>query len=495
MTFYKLTFSIFLLIFVACSSNIETNNSEETNTFVQVSTTTTVMEADEGIDWGQAFSNFENYWKPLLKENRPLTDEELNITYALRELMDQEFDYFEGKGGYFYLEDFICNEKVRGMSPGGYIDEIHPVQLIDTDAYNPDSFWGYCDSASSDEWKSTFGIPFFQAGIWWTFVNTNIYDTAITDCKKIFEICDSQWVLATRVKIEIPEDFLAQLDIPEVENVVQDIQDTSARDYRYNRGVLRYAPWQSIPLVSKATHAYEEKTIDPDHDYIDYFIYSVDFPQFNEDIACSKEINTAITNTMNSFISDKKSILENYTPKDAEEDGYEFWEQLLVYYDIVEVSDFVVSVIITNQSYSFGAAHPVSYPVSLNFDLRYCSEISINKLFDVNSGYEDVLLHEMQLQVCSPLYEDLCNQYFEKEPKSLIDLEKCCSVVAISQYGLFINFWEYEVSGYAQGAELILIPWAGIASNLDKDGPYADILREYSQMSWLVTPYEPEWDF
>ena len=213
MSFYKITFSIFLLIFVACSSNIEMDNSKETNTFVQVSTTTTAMEAGEGIDLGQAFSNFENYWEPLQKKDRPLTDEELNITYALRELMNQEFDYFEGKGGYFYLEDFICNEKVRGLSPGGYIDETHPVQLIDADTYNPDAFWGYCDSASSDEWMSTFGIPFFQAGIWWTFVNTDIYDTAINDCKKIFEICDSQWVLATRVKIEIPENFLAQLEI------------------------------------------------------------------------------------------------------------------------------------------------------------------------------------------------------------------------------------------------------------------------------------------
>jgi len=213
MSFYKITFSIFLLIFVACSSNIEMNNSKKTNTFVQVSTTTTAMEAGEGIDLGQAFSNFENYWEPLQKKDRPLTDEELNITYALRELMNQEFDYFEGKGGYFYLEDFICNEKVRGLSPGGYIDETHPVQLIDADTYNPDAFWGYCDSASSDEWMSTFGIPFFQAGIWWTFVNTDIYDTAINDCKKIFEICDSQWVLATRVKIEIPENFLAQLEI------------------------------------------------------------------------------------------------------------------------------------------------------------------------------------------------------------------------------------------------------------------------------------------
>ena len=213
MSFYKITFSIFLLIFVACSSNIEMNNSKKTNTFVQVSTTTTAMEAGEGIDLGQAFSNFENYWEPLQKKDRPLTDEELNITYALRELMNQEFDYFEGKGGYFYLEDFICNEKVRGLSPGGYIDETHPVQLIDADTYNPDAFWGYCDSASSDEWMSTFGIPFFQAGIWWTFVNTDIYDPAINDCKKIFEICDSQWVLATRVKIEIPENFLAQLEI------------------------------------------------------------------------------------------------------------------------------------------------------------------------------------------------------------------------------------------------------------------------------------------
>ena len=213
MSFYKITFSIFLLIFVACSSNIEMNNSKKTNTFVQVSTTTTAMEAGEGIDLGQAFSNFENYWEPLQKKDRPLTDEELNITYALRELMNQEFDYFEGKGGYFYLEDFICNEKVRGLSPGGYIDETHPVQLIDADTYNPDAFWGYCDSASSDEWMSTFGIPFFQAGIWWTFVNTDIYNTAINDCKNVVEICDSQWVLATRVKIEIPEDFLAQLEI------------------------------------------------------------------------------------------------------------------------------------------------------------------------------------------------------------------------------------------------------------------------------------------
>jgi len=76
---------------------------------------------------------------------------------------------------------------------------------------------------------------------------------------------------------DIPEVENVVKDIPEEESVVKDIQDTSVRDYRYNRGVLRYAPWQSIPLVSKAIHAYEEKTIDPDHDYIDYFIYQLTF--------------------------------------------------------------------------------------------------------------------------------------------------------------------------------------------------------------------------
>jgi len=38
------------------------------------------------------------------------------------------------------------------------------------------------------------------------------------------------------VVVETQQEEIVVKDIPEVESVVQDIQDTTARDYRYNRG-------------------------------------------------------------------------------------------------------------------------------------------------------------------------------------------------------------------------------------------------------------------
>ena len=279
------------------------------------------------------------------------------------------------------------------------------------------------------------------------------------------------------------------------ESVIEETQDTPARDFRYSRGVLRYSPSQHIPLVMKAEETYTEAEIIPEHKYIEYFFYNVRFPQFKEEIACSEKINIRIANIMNKFINDQKSVLAYYTPEDAEEDGMPYSEQLSVYYDIVEVSELVVSLIITHQSYSFGAAHPITYPVSLNFDLSNCDEINISELFNNDTAYEEALRNEMQLQLCSPLYEKLCEEYNLEEIKPLAELENCCSVFAVSEYGLFVQFWEYEVSGYAQGAELILIPWGGLVEFLDINTPYADILKNYSEKSWIVTPYEPEWDF
>ena len=279
------------------------------------------------------------------------------------------------------------------------------------------------------------------------------------------------------------------------ESVIEETQDTPARDFRYSRGVLRYSPSQHIPLVMKAEETYTEAEIIPEHKYIEYFFYNVRFPQFKEEIACSEKINIRIVNIMNKFINDQKSVLAYYTPEDAEEDDMPYSEQLSVYYDIVEVSELVVSLIITHQSYSFGAAHPITYPVSLNFDLSNCDEINISELFNNDTAYEEALRNEMQLQLCSPLYEKLCEEYNLEEIKPLAELENCCSVFAVSEYGLFVQFWEYEVSGYAQGAELILIPWGGLVEFLDINTPYADILKNYSEKSWIVTPYEPEWDF
>ena len=89
-----------------------------------------------------------------------------------------------------------------------------------------------------------------------------------------------------------------------------------------------------------------------------------------------------------------------------------------------------------------------------------------------------------------------CNEYrWADDFKTLTELEYCCSALAISRYGLFVQFWDYEVGGYGGRAELILVPWYDISKILDKDGPYADILKIYSEEYWNATIYEPEWSY
>ena len=279
--------------------------------------------------------------------------------------------------------------------------------------------------------------------------------------------------------------------------------ENSSEEIRYRRGVLRVSPLQFIPRVLKTKDSYTEVEIVPDHKYIEYFAYDVRFPQLNDDITCSEVVNEEVLRIMNSFIKEVEDTLNYYTPEDAEENGDRFFEQLWINYDFIEISEEVISLIITRHQYSAGAAHPRSDPITLNFDLRDCSKIEISLLFDKEiKDYEDTLAREMMLQLCAPEKDEVtCNEWFEtilpgnQEFKTLTELEDCCSALAISRYGLFVQFWEYEVGGYVGGAELILVPWYDISTILDKDGPYADILKIYSEEYWTATIYEPEWDF
>ena len=103
----------------------------------------------------------------------------------------------------------------------------------------------------------------------------------------------------------------------------------------------------------------------------------------------------------------------------------------------------------------------------------------------------------MKLQLCAPEIKDelTCNESLYSDLETLTELEYCCSALAISRDGLFVQFGEYDVSGYSGGSELILVPWYDISKILDKDGPYADVLKVYSEEYWTATIYEPEWDF
>ena len=266
---------------------------------------------------------------------------------------------------------------------------------------------------------------------------------------------------------------------------------------RRHRGVLRTSIIQSVPLVYDFKN-YIETVINPDHEYIEYFVYDIRMPVIDDSQKCASEVNSAIEDTVNNLIEDTKSVLEYTNPEEAEEEWGGFSEWLSIDYDIVELSEEVISIFISYSTYSFGAAHPISATIGFNYLVEDCSEFEIQKLFDAsNSEYEDLISQEMLNQLCANATKDECEVFlnFTDPFPTFTELLDCCSTFAISEFGLFVQFWAYEVSGYAQGSELILLPWHDLVSVLDKNGPYSDVLREYSEISWIVSIFEPEWDF
>ena len=266
---------------------------------------------------------------------------------------------------------------------------------------------------------------------------------------------------------------------------------------RRHRGVLRTSIIQSVPLVYDFKN-YIETVINPDHEYIEYFVYDIRMPVIDDSQKCASEVNSAIEDTVNNLIEDTKSVLEYTNPEEAKEEWGGFSEWLSIDYDIVELSEEVISIFISYSTYSFGAAHPISATIGFNYLVEDCSEFEIQKLFDAsNSEYEDLISQEMLNQLCANATKDECEVFlnFTDPFPTLTELLDCCSTFAISEFGLFVQFWEYEVSGYAQGSELILLPWYDLVSVLDKNGRYIDVLREYSEISWIVSIFEPEWVF
>ena len=218
MNFSKFIILLLSLLLVSCSGTEESSVSTiRTDTSATSSTLASQEIHEDDYDVELAFENFENYWVTLLKEDNPLTFEELALTYNLNELMNEDFNWDEGTGAYFYLNEFTCYEKVRGMvSNIGYLDENHPIGLTDPDAFSPSYFWGYCSNETSEDLLTTFGTPFFQDGTWWTFVSTDIYSNAENDCKKIYETClySISASFATKKNIEIPDDYILGTDGP-----------------------------------------------------------------------------------------------------------------------------------------------------------------------------------------------------------------------------------------------------------------------------------------
>lgn len=142
--------------------------------------------------------------------------------------------------------------------------------------------------------------------------------------------------------------------------------------------------------------------------------------------------------------------------------------ELNVQYALLSPSLEIISIKFDISVYMQGAAHPFLANRTLNFDLEKGQELSLDSLFQPDSGYlitianfcaaelqkRDIAFDEMGAQGAAPVPENYRNWN-------------------LSADGLLITFEQYQVSAGAAGPQTVLIPFAELIALANPQGALA----------------------
>lgn len=154
-------------------------------------------------------------------------------------------------------------------------------------------------------------------------------------------------------------------------------------------------------------------------------------------------------------------------------------------FDVSLVSRSFLSAIMSYSDYSAGAAHPNSYNVALNYDLRTGESVSIDRFLrslNPSSGYMDRLGEYVRT--------DLLRQFGDSEDSvAFIDAGAAPSAESYANFtldagNLSIHFDSYQVAPYAAGLPTVKIPYAELISGIVKSEDF-DASASSSVRWWL----------
>ncbi len=273
--------------------------------------------------------------------------------------------------------------------------------------------------------------------------------------------------------------------------------DRSAR-----RGVIRKSTNRYISTIYKYDSFYSNATVNPVHEWSEDYDYRINYPKLDSSVACSEIIEKEILRVIDIQVEDKKSVLEYTNPQIFEEEDVGFWREILhITYDVIEITEEIVSVLFYFYTYSSGAAHGYTEPYSLNYLLYDCSKIDIpTDILDLSTKENSVrVTQEMSLQLCAP--EVSVDDCLGSDPFITLEDDEVFTssfrgVFNISSLGLYYQYAPYGASSYAEGMELILLPWNQLQDVLIRTGKYASLLFTLSKLdSYYYTEFEKEWEY
>ena len=482
---------IFLLLFTCCSSDVVVEELEPVETTEIVVNTTTEL-----LDTDLMFDNFHKWWveNKLKASNIYLNPTESEYTEKAisqfilddRDTANDPFIFYPYKNNPFskvvifdlhdsYEGEFTLCHKIKGARGTGILDEIHP---LEDGNYPYLTFHTY--TCEDEENTLLFGYPYFQDGKWWIFKSLPNSERIISkDCLDPCATRYTHW--ATKI------------------------------EFRPIRGTFFDQQTEQIEFLDDFSESYDEIFYEVPHDVINFAIF---YPKINFNQECGDIIEDDLLTTIKANVDDKIDLVENYLDSDddmSREDmsGFE-WLQLT--YDVLEINQSLYSVIFRWNSYSYGAAHSQDYYFTINYfindfdeGIESCTRFNIRD--EIGGYYYEERGMDFQPHYYDLIYQQLCfsdtswlgcdNIYGDEDypdfayPYSVFD--DINPVFGVTKNGLFLQFQNYSIGSYAQGAPRIIVPFTTykmFSNNLLLRWEIIDLECEF--LDSFPTIYEPQ---
>jgi hypothetical protein len=193
-------------------------------------------------------------------------------------------------------------------------------------------------------------------------------------------------------------------------------------------------------------------------------IIQVRYPQIESPGSSTILFNTKIEQMMNEFVQGFLVEIENY---EVDEFLSEFANGLTTDYRLTYIDTRQISINFIQSVYYAGAAHPLPFSRSVNYDLIRGQTIELDQLFIEGANY----LPTISAIALNDLREQGVLEWEEGASPSAENFNSWNVMLE----GLLFTFDPYQVAPYAAGFQEVLVPYGVISHLLRENGPVPPI--------------------
>jgi Protein of unknown function (DUF3298) len=149
-----------------------------------------------------------------------------------------------------------------------------------------------------------------------------------------------------------------------------------------------------------------------------------------------------------------------------------------LFYVIRYASDDLISVELSEGTYSRGAAHPNTATTVLNYDVKNGKKLTLADFFSPNAKYLNVIsaycIRQLKEEAKKNNEEMLTDETIQTGASPRADNYRA---VALTKKGLWVTFDPYQVAPYAAGPQYVMVPYAALKDIIKSDGPIAPLAK------------------